>query len=284
MEAQSGRPPPQQNQKRTLLLLGGGVLVLLVFACCALGVIGTALGALGSFGFGGPNRVRDTLERSVEAAAPLVLTIDNPVGDVTLLPDADGEVRVEATRFAPSTARLAEIDVRLSGSGNRVELVVEGPERGSNWGANLVVHVPPQTSAVIEGGVGEIRLEGLEGTFSVRSGVGDIVAADLTIGGEARFEAGTGEVQVGAVLREGVTLRAESGVGEITIALPAGTGFELDASTGTGSIELQGVDLEGQQREDRSVGDEIHNRTETDPEGRHLILSTGVGDILIRAR
>ncbi|HBY97930.1 MAG: DUF4097 domain-containing protein [Ardenticatenaceae bacterium] len=284
MEAQPSGPQPGQNQNRTLLFVGGGLLLLVVLACCALAVIGTLLGAFRTIGVRPAGRVTDTLERRVAVEAPLVLTIDNPVGEITLKPDATGEVRVKATRFAPSQETLDQINVNLRGSGGQTTVEVTGPQGRSNWGTNLVVHVPPQTGATIEVGVGKIRLDGLEGGFSVRSGVGDIVAQDLTVHEDAEFEAGTGDMELGAALDEGVTLRANSGVGAISIGLPADMGSELDASTGTGNITLQGFDLEEGQHRDRAVGDEIHSRTVADPNGRHLILSTGVGDILIRAR
>lgn len=95
-------------------------------------------------------RVTARDELTIRAEAPLTLTIDNRVGDVTVRPDASGEVRVEVTRFAPSRETLERINVDLGRSSRDVTLQVEGPGRVSNWGVDLVVHVPPQTNLLTE--------------------------------------------------------------------------------------------------------------------------------------
>lgn len=277
----------QPSQNRTLLLVVIGLALLLCVCCVLVGVGSLSAGLFGIFDVvrGPGSRISERLpEQRVQVTAPLRLTIDNPVGDITLRPGSNDEVRVEATRYGPDRRVLDEISVGLTGSGDSATLTVTGPERRSNWGVDLVVRVPVQTSVRIEVGVGTIVMEDLDGRFEIRAGVGRIVARDLAIRDDSSFEGGTSDVQVSASLDPEVSVRANSGVGEVTVELPAGTGFELDASTGTGDVTIEGFELEAEREATRGVGDEVHDRTAADPEGRRLILNSGVGDITIRAR
>src|SRR6266581_9251961 len=78
------------------------------------------------------NRVNQKWSGSVKATAPVTLTIDNPVGNITLVPDSADAVSVEAVKKAQDDKALAEVEVKLTGSGKDISLKSQGP-RGGNW-------------------------------------------------------------------------------------------------------------------------------------------------------
>jgi DUF4097 and DUF4098 domain-containing protein YvlB len=132
------------------------------------------------------------------------------------------DVFVEIEKRGATREAVAELEVRVNQSGNRIELEVKRP-RSEGFGriglhhsasAKLIVSVPPRADIWARSGDGSIRIERVTGTMELRTGDGSIHATDVN--GQLTLNTGDGSINVD---------RAEG---------------RLDLNTGDGGVNVSG--------------------------------------------
>jgi DUF4097 and DUF4098 domain-containing protein YvlB len=222
---------------------------------------------------------------------PASLTVVNPVGKVTVRAGDGDRIDVRATKtvraLTPGRAQelLTRIGIRAESAGNQARIRVDFPEtRGFRTASvDLVITVPRRTQLDIEIRVGQIHVDGVEGSMRLRSRVGDIRLRNVVLPGDSEVETDVGEVRfTGRLPREGeVTFTTQ--VGEIRIELPEDSRFILDAKTDVGDIHSEFTLEERESERAGAVGQTLRGRVGADPEVT-LVLRAQTGDIEVRVR
>ncbi len=164
----------------------------------------------------------------------------------------DGDIRVvarpgDAVTYSSSLKWIGRRpSVEVSAGGDQLRLksscpsVLLGAELPifSRCDVDLVVGVPPATDVRIDSGSGDIALEGLNGTVSIDSGTGPIMATELG-SPTLTIDSGTGDVTAAFRTRP-TSVRVDSGTGDITVRVPSGP-YAVNADSGVGSVSLRGV-------------------------------------------
>ena len=255
------------------------------------------------------NKVQFTQASGQETAGAEVtkLVVANRVGDVRVIGDSPGEVRVEAVvklnedlvAVTDKGAFPDHVRVTVAGDTIKVEDAHTGQPDEKNWAVSMVLHVPARLAVQVNNGVGDIIIEGttsglqLEGgvgdlsaevetagEVKLTSGVGDVRLAARSVSGALEAESGTGNVNVAladAAPTSDVTL--ESGVGDIRLALPAGAPGSFKLATGVGSITTTGH--EGITATSKAGGSAANAQGTIGTGGPNYTIKTGVGAITV---
>lgn len=191
---------------------------------------------------------RDVVIRDETAAYPLQgarsLKIDVPVGDVHV-DAADGD-RVEARltlrcsqRSQRCRARAAELRLVSTRLDDDLALKLSGYDHHGNHGIHhpdveLHLKVPPALGVVVDMGVGELEIEGIEGDVSVDLGVGEtrivmpesaVRSVSLDVGvGEAHLSPRQAEAHHQGFLFLGNEVDWKEGSGRARVSVDVGVG------------------------------------------------------------
>lgn len=277
---------------RTWTIIG----VIGVLAVCAL-CVGVLL--LGAFFVGGglfiTNTVRSPVEANVEVSveeqstyeveAPATLEITNQFGqiEVQAAEEETDTIQVKLTKTAygvdqaEADRRLAELQVEVEETSNRVSLQVRDPstERFFRQGSvDFTVTVPEETTVVLDSGSGRITLEGTSGKADLNTDFGEVRVNDFN--GGLAVRTGSGQITVRRIdlLPDGNgDISLTTNFGEITLE-DANTGW-LEVDTGSGQVHLTNVQSSGDVRLDSEFG-EIEWRTGS---AAQLTVTAGSGRV-----
>jgi hypothetical protein len=263
----------RSNDNKTLLIVVIIAAALLI-CCCLVFAILAAGGVLSFIPFRAATNMRvetsATVERSFDVTTPVFVSAEVNVGKVTVKVGEGDAVRVSAVKRAWGSDRdeaerhLADIQIDIEQpEPNRVEIQTTMPPRLNRLGrtptVDLEIWVPRETNLDLTNNVGRIEVTGVEGTFDLRSNVGDVTLRDV------RF---TDNSQI------------KSDVGRIDLRLPANSTFSFRAKTNVGDIDID-FDVRNERRDDEVVGGTVEGEIGDAP-SVHLDLETNTGDINVR--
>jgi hypothetical protein len=186
------------------------------------------------------DEVRQTL-KVVDPAKPAVVIVDNLYGGIEVQGADVREVELVARKLikAKSQEKIAEakkdVELKVSGSGNTVDIYVDGPFRCQvrdckgfrwrDWGYEVhfgfVLRVPRRTDVTLKTvSGGDIAVRGVEGAFDVSNVNGKVSLEDIAGSGEA----GTvnGEVRAAFVKAPASGFDFSTVNGEVDLTFPAG--------------------------------------------------------------
>jgi hypothetical protein len=252
-----------ESRNRNLWIIVAVVIVLL--CCCALAAVAAAIGVgwltIAPFSVGGlPGFTTERSEQTFDVGSAPQLTVDNFAGSVTVRAGAAGQIRVVATKRAPSSAGLNSIQVDVNPQGGGVLIRTSKPNISGNLSVQLEITAPAGTQLDLHTGAGSIDARGFTGDARVDSGAGSLTIQDLTGALDAHTGAGSISVQgatgsarldtgAGSIDYQGTpqgNCRFETGTGSIQLTLPADLNATLDLGTGVGDIQLGGFAVQGQ--------------------------------------
>jgi DUF4097 and DUF4098 domain-containing protein YvlB len=128
------------------------------------------------------------------------ISIHTNMGDITVFPDDDNQLRVVATKTVSSLGadesrkRGAEITVQISPMGkNGYEVQASGTAGKGKARVDFEVHVPKQSSIVTRTDNGDINISGVTGTVTATSQKGDVEVENT---GAATIALQSGDVRV----------------------------------------------------------------------------------------
>jgi hypothetical protein len=220
---------------------------------------------------------------------PTLLEVHNSVGDVMVVPGAEGELIVDVTKkvIGPNQAArerlMAELNVEVTQQGDRIVVTVSQPLRigiGASASVDLEIRTPANTSLEAETGVGNVEVRRLTGDFWVRSSVGDVILTDVNPQDRLEARSSSGGVRFQGSLPASGQPTFESSVGDVELELPADASFYLDAKTDVGSIDCD-FEISSRQQKEKAVGDELQGTVGTAPQVT-LFVRTSTGSISIK--
>ncbi len=268
------------RHKRATALLLGGLAGLVFTLIAAVQVAGWTLGAV------------EHTSRQVISGPVKVLTVDAGPGDILILPSQTGDVRVE-TR---SKGTLHTPRIRAIQDGTHV--MMSGNCPAFSFGpceAEVVLHVPVETTVEVHSSSGEITASGVGGPLRLDTNSGDVTAigvtgpADLHTGsgevslrggsGEVVLESNSGDVIASDVASENVT--AETGSGDVNLDFRVPPQM-VDAKAGSGDVRVAVPDAASYDVIlDTGSGDEQFGFSPDRDSPRKIFARTGSGDATV---
>lgn len=193
---------------------------------------------------------------SVTTAARV--SLDNVNGDASIAVWDRDEVRVQAVKKASSPELLAELEVEIAATGDRVDIETHYPSRqgsGQSRSVEYTLTVPRGARlASVDLVNGSLLIVGVEGGVEASCVNGGVRAEGLA----GRIELGSvnGSVEVAlSAMAPGDAVVVESVNGPIEVLVPRGAGATLRAETVNGRITN---DLGLEVRKGRYVGSSMH--------------------------
>jgi hypothetical protein len=262
-------PPPHRTDPALRRLLAAGVAV---FALAAVG--GGALVLLGAL-------ARDTEVVTDSYAGVRSVRVDSGSGEVRIVQGERGSaVRVSAqiTRSFRAPDRLDRLQdgvLRLAADCSSV--------LGLDCHVDYDITVPPGTRVAAYLGSGDARIAGLRSPQQVvaHAGSGNIELRDVSAP-SVDLRVGSGDIT--GDLRRSDSVRAQLGSGDLHLAIAA-VPRSVRATTGSGDVELTVPATSYRIDTDTGSGDVTTDAalSENDRSSRRLHVSTGSGDIDLRA-
>jgi hypothetical protein len=201
-----------------------------------------------------------TLTATVSADAVDELGLDSGVGDV-VLEAADGdtvdvEVILEPRRGglfssmkrAEREVESATLETAIDGRTLRLQIRSDSDDR--RFEERWSVRLPARLAVRVDTGVGDVRIDGIEGGVRLDSGVGDV---RITVpGGDIDVDSGVGDVEVRSSEAAYGRIRCSGGVGDAELRI-GGTRISEDGFVGS-DADWNGTGP-GRIRIDTGVGD-----------------------------
>ncbi|HEX4952313.1 MAG TPA: hypothetical protein VF017_02805 [Thermoanaerobaculia bacterium] len=208
-----------------------------------LSLLSLLLVSAGSVSAAEPNR---TLDTDVSLGSATSIEVKVPVGDLTVTGTGGERIKARLEIFCDADAGAScleaakKLAVNTRNRGSELLVQVEGYPRISHRGlsANLKVEVPRGVRFEADGGVGDVRISGMNGDVEVGQGVGDVFIqvdkgkvhrVELDTGvGEAVLVIDGGRIEGSGLVSKGLEwtggkgaalIEVDTGVGDITVEL-----------------------------------------------------------------
>lgn len=175
--------------------------------------------------------------KEIPAEGLSLLVLNSGVGEVRVRAAEDDTVKVRVTikdsdnNWFDSQNDLEAAELVVNTDRERLELDIEGEDLSEDW----VLELPARLALELDHGVGEVKIDGLEGDIDVDLGVGDL---DIRVGeeqvGDVETDVGVGEVEI-----EGRGSRSGGGMPFGQKAHFEGQGQQqIRADVGVGDVEI----------------------------------------------
>lgn len=191
----------------------------------------------------------ETHEQEFHLEPGAFVTVENPLGNITLSEAEDGPAKVVVQKVVwgaqgeDLNAVAGRVQVDLHGTDSRLDVKVSAPDFFREGTVDIELRVPRSANARLSTHFGEIKMTGIDGRAEAVTTSGDIHLHDL--GGDARAETASGD------------LRLEHIGGAVTVASQSGDIHAEDIKRGlsanTASGDVHASDIEGGRVECKSV-------------------------------
>jgi len=237
----------------------------------------------------GDNRMSSQESKSFVVSGSPRVNLGTFDGNITVHGWDKSEVMYTATKFANLDDELRRIGIQTEQQGSSVSvLAMSDSERTGS--ANLEVWVPRHSAIHVSSDDGSLKLEGVTGDITLRTGDGSIDVNDG--GGQLQVNTGDGNIQVlkfegqldartgdGTIKLDGNFngLSARTGDGGISLSVPSGSNFTVETSADN-EVTNEGLSLTEDIAPSRRV-----KRWKVGSGGKVFVLNTGEGQIVLRS-
>ncbi len=181
--------------------------------------------------------VREHFEQTVDFNPGGTFSIENQNGGIEITVGSQSSVRIEAEKEAKSEDALANIEIVVEGSGDRVSVRTVHHSRRNSGGVSYRIVLPAEAQILASTANGGVSVRGIRGRVQAESVNGALEIEDIA--GEIEAETTNGSIRASYQSLEGGRHRFETTNGAVRVYLPAGGGGELDAETTNGSIDVE---------------------------------------------
>jgi hypothetical protein len=187
--------------------------------------------------FGMPHQA--TVDETRPLAAGGTLSLENTNGEVSVTAWDEARVRIEAVKHAGSERALEELQVEVTGEGDRLSVRTRAP-RAARWmgGATRVdyrLRVPRTTRVQVENVNGPVEIRGVEGALDASTVNGSVQVAGAAAEVEASSVNGGVDVSLARVAPDGRS-RLKTTNGTVRLTLPRDASADVEAGTVNGSV------------------------------------------------
>jgi len=200
------------------------------------------------------------------------------------------EVMYTATARADDDESLRQIGIHTEQNSSEVSVIATA-NNDRDGSVHLEVWVPRKSSLHVSSDDGSLKLDGVSGDITLRTGDGSIEVNDG--GGVLQLNTGDGHIQVakfdgqldartgdGSIHLDGNfnALSARTGDGGISLTVPSGSNFTVETNA-EGEVTNQGLNLSEDIAPSRRV-----KRWRVGNGGKVFVLNTGDGQIVLRSK
>ena len=201
------------------------------------------------------------------------------------------EVMYTVTKKAEDDEALHEISTEGTQNGGQISVIARNENNDRNGTATIEVWVPRKSTVHVSSDDGSLKLDGVSGEITLRTGDGSIEVNDA--GGQLKVNTGDGHIHVmkfdgqldavtgdGSIQMDGNfnALAARTGDGAISLTVPSGSDFTVETNA-DGDVTNEGLTL----TEDISPSKRV-KRWRVGNGGKVFVLKTGDGQIVLRSR
>lgn len=181
------------------------------------------------------------------------VTVNNQVGDVTVLPSSDDRLYLEVSREDRWLGNdgISADDTRLTvrNEDGVLRLTIEGPEalHLENWvdragnmyrNVNLYLRVPPELERLeVSQNVGNILVENMDAVFYLHSNVGELTVRDSALQSGSVLDTDLGNISVWDGILYG-RQRLRTNVGEVSLDITVEPDCRLHIQANLGDVNL----------------------------------------------
>lgn len=238
----------------------------------------------------GDNRVSAQESKTFTVSGSPNVNLSTFDGGVTVHGWDRSEVKYTVTKRANDDESLGQIGIRADQQGSTVSVIATSVEENSG-SAELEVWVPRKASLHVSSDDGGLKVDGVAGDITLRTGDGAIDVSDGA--GQLQLNTGDGQISVfkfdgeldartgdGAIKLDGSfnALTARTGDGAISLTVPSGSNFTIETNA-YGDVTNQGLTLS----EDIAPSKRVR-RWRVGNGGKVFVLNTGDGQIVLRSR
>jgi DUF4097 and DUF4098 domain-containing protein YvlB len=195
--------------------------------------------------------VEESKTLKVDAEKPVILTVADDAGDVTVTGGdvKTVEVKVVKTAYDSTQARAAEevktIKYTIEQNGNTITLKYEIP-KSMNFNNNIntvdfIVTVPTETSVSVDTSFGAVAVQDVQGAVDLSNDFGDVTAKNIE--GELAVQSNSGEINVEAVDAGDKNVEIKTDFGDITLEQIKAK--DVSATSNSGTVTFTNVRAAG---------------------------------------
>lgn len=236
------------------------------------------------------NRASSQESKSFPVTGSPRINVSTFDGSVTVHGWDKSEVMYTATKRAEDDEDLKQVTIRAEQQGSVVS-VIAMTDNNRSGSAQLELWVPRQSALHVSSDDGSLKLDGVSGEVTLRTGDGSIEVSDG--GGSLQLNTGDGHIQVvkfdgqldartgdGSIRLDGNfnALSARTGDGAISLTVPSGSNFTIETNA-DGEVTNEGLPLS----EDFSPSRRV-KRWRVGNGGKLFVLNTSDGQIVLRSR
>jgi len=191
-----------------------------------------AIGRLRTAGLVG----EETVVKTAELVGPCV-TIEGAMGEIVIEPLLEGASAVEvvAAKHTLWKSDLENVSVQIEPTRCGVRVFAEGPTMRP-WSVDYLVRVPMGTELDVRHGVGNVRLDNVSGSAAIELGIGQVVV-DGFEGTRLAISGGVGQIVVTGASAE--LIDVSLGTGDVDVLLLPEASYAVMAGVGIGGIEIE---------------------------------------------
>ncbi len=266
-------------------------LAVLGLAICAVVVIALGVGLattpLFHVGFGAG--MQETATSTYNVGPMSNLQVDDFAGNVTIRTGSSGVIQVVATKKAPNSGQLAQIQVNITPQDGGLTIKTTKPISFGSGSVNLDITIPADARVTAHTGAGNVDVQGVSVSVSVDTGAGNAQitnvsgpvdahtgAGNINVQGSTanvRAQTGAGNVQYSGTPQG--TIDLDTGAGNVEAAIPANANVQVNLTTGLGNVN-SAFSISGQVSRQSAIG--------TIGTGQEGIITahTGIGNVDLR--
>jgi DUF4097 and DUF4098 domain-containing protein YvlB len=200
------------------------------------------------------------------------------------------EVMYTVTKKAEDDEGLRQISTEATQNAGQISVIARSDNNDRNGTATIEVWVPRKSTLHVSSDDGSLKLDGVSGEITLRTGDGSIEVNDA--GGQLKVNTGDGHIHVikfdgqldavtgdGSIQMDGNfnALAARTGDGAISLTVPSGSDFTVETNA-DGDVTNEGLTL----TEDIAPSKRV-KRWRVGNGGKVFVLKTGDGQIVLRS-
>jgi hypothetical protein len=235
-----------------------------------------------------PMSATSTQTRELKVEGTPTITVRNMAGSVSIVAGGSSQVTVVITKktrglLGGGESDLERVQVEVTQQGDAITIATHYPGSFGAHGitVDLDITTPATTNLNLRHAAGNVRVQGIAGTFTSTVNAGNFDASGVTLSASGELELNAGNLTLDGALAPGASLDVRINAGNAELTLPRETPAYLDARTTVGVIRVSGWEVKTTRN---VVQQHASGPLGPDTAGGTLTVTVDAGNIRLNAR